>query len=92
MVHGDRVSIGCFAMTDQKIEEIYTLCDAALHNGQKFFRVHAFPFRMTNERMEAARSNEWFEFWQNLKEGHDAFQTSRIPPNVEVENNRYVFD
>ena len=30
MVHGNRVSIGCFAMTDPKIEEIYTLCHAAL--------------------------------------------------------------
>jgi len=41
MVHGNRVSIGCFAMTDPKIEEIYCLADAALRNGQKFFRVLA---------------------------------------------------
>ena len=27
MVHGNRVSIGCFAMTDAKIEEIYALAD-----------------------------------------------------------------
>ena len=47
MVHGNRVSIGCLAMTDEKIEEIYTLCDAAHHGGQPFFRVHIFPFRMT---------------------------------------------
>ncbi|MGI9241899.1 MAG: L,D-transpeptidase family protein, partial [Verrucomicrobiales bacterium] len=37
MVHGNRISTGCFAMTDDKIEEIYTLCDAALEKGQKFF-------------------------------------------------------
>ncbi|SVD61889.1 uncharacterized protein METZ01_LOCUS414743, partial [marine metagenome] len=47
MVHGNCVSIGCYAMTDAGIEEIYSLCDAALTNGQRFFRVHAFPFRMT---------------------------------------------
>ena len=28
MVHGNRVSIGCYAMTDAKIEEIYSLVDA----------------------------------------------------------------
>ncbi|MBC8231649.1 hypothetical protein H8E77_19030 [bacterium] len=38
-------------MTDAKIEEIYALADAALRNGQKFFRVHCFPFRMTEEKM-----------------------------------------
>ena len=39
MVHGSIVSIGCFAMTDPRIEEIYTLADKALRGGQKYFRV-----------------------------------------------------
>ena len=26
MVHGNKMSIGCFAMTDPKIEEIYSSC------------------------------------------------------------------
>ena len=55
MVHGDCVSIGCYAMTDAGIEEIYTIADAALRQGQAFFRVHVFPFRMTTENMEQAR-------------------------------------
>ena len=92
MVHGNRVSIGCFAMTDQMIEEIYTLCHASLAGGQKFFRVHAFPFRMTTKRMEAARSSEWHPFWRNLKQGYDFFDRNRFPPNVRVENKTYVFD
>ena len=92
MVHGNRVSIGCFAMTDKKIEEIYTLCDAALRNGQKFFRVHSFPFRMTNERLTEERGNPWWSFWKNLKEGYDLFEKNKVPPNVRVENKRYVFD
>src|SRR4030042_1777164 len=51
MVHGSCVSIGCFAMTDAGIEEIYALADGALRNGQKSFKVHIFPFRMTDENM-----------------------------------------
>ena len=43
MVHGSCVSIGCFAMTDEFIEEIYTLAHCALKNGQSFFRIHIFP-------------------------------------------------
>lgn len=91
MIHGNRISIGCLAMTDEKIEEIYTLCDAAHAGGQKFFRVHFFPFRMTSERMEQAKDSEWFDFWTNLKEGHDHFERTGIPPEVTVEDGRYRF-
>ena len=91
MVHGNCVSIGCYAMTDRRIEEIYTLADAALANGQKFFRVHCFPFRMTKERMaKAAQSKSpWLPFWENLKEGYDLFERERIPPDASVEGKRY---
>ncbi len=92
MVHGNRWSAGCFAMTDEKIEEIYTLCDAALKNGQPFFRVHCFPFRMTSGRMTAAAGHQWESFWMNLKEGYDAFEQSGIPPNVAVRDNKYRFE
>ncbi len=91
MVHGDCVSIGCYAMTDAGIEEIYTLADAALRNGSPFFRVHVFPFRMTSENLKAHRKSKWIEFWRNLKEGYDWFQEYRRPPNVEVAQGRYVF-
>ena len=91
MIHGNSVSIGCLAMTDGKIEEIYTLCDAAHAGGQEFFRVHIFPFRMTNGMMEANTGSKWKSFWENLKQGYDQFEKSGIPPEVTVENRRYVF-
>ena len=91
MVHGSNVSIGCFAMTDEKVEEIYTLCDAAHQAGQTFFRVHIFPFRMTPEKMAENRNHEWFSFWQNLRVGYEWFEEKRIPPNVTVEDATYVF-
>lgn len=91
MIHGNCVSIGCLAMTDTKIEEIYTLCDAALKNGQPYFRVNLFPFRMTPERLEREQDSEWFDFWTNLKEGYDHFEHSKLPPEADVENGRYRF-
>ncbi|MEM8954699.1 MAG: murein L,D-transpeptidase family protein [Verrucomicrobiota bacterium] len=95
MVHGNCVSIGCFAMTDPLIEEIYTIADAALTNGQPFFRVHCFPFRMTKDRLQKAADSEkekqWLHFWQNLKEGHDFFETHQSPPNTTVQNRTYTF-
>jgi murein L,D-transpeptidase YafK len=91
IVHGNEVSIGCFAMTDPKIEEIYTLCDAALKRGQPFFRVHVFPFKMTPGRLQQAAGQPWEEFWRNLKVGYDWFERDKIPPDVSVASGRYVF-
>lgn len=91
MVHGDRVSIGCFAMTDPVIEEIYLLVAAALENGQRSVPVHSFPFRMTAERMEQVASEPWSAFWQNLRLGHDYFSRYGRPPAVSVRDGRYEF-
>ncbi len=92
MVHGNRVSIGCFAMTDAKIEEIYTLADAALRNGQKFFRAHCFPFRMTKDNMDKYNKSEWAPFWSELQTGYDFFERTKQPPNVLVKNKKYIFE
>ena len=93
MVHGSCVSIGCYAITDSLIEEIYTLADAAFRNGQRFFRVHVFPFRMNDANMTRHNGSEWYSFWENLKEGYDFFENNgHIPPNVEVRDGRYVFN
>jgi len=92
MVHGNCVSIGCYAMTDTRIEEIYSLCDAALMNGQRFFRVHCFPFRMTEANMRKHQKSKWIKEWQNLKVGYGWFEKTKRPPNVEVSGKRYTFD
>lgn len=91
MVHGNDVSIGCLAMTDAKIEEIYTLCAAAHHDGQARFPIHLFPFRMTAERLAKAAGNPNQAFWQNLAEGYDLFEKHQLPPEVTVRDGSYQF-
>lgn len=89
MVHGNCVSIGCYAMTDPAIEEIYRLVEAGLKAGQGAVRVHIFPFRMTDENMAAQAGSRWFAFWQNLKTGYDAFERDRRPPDITVSGKSY---
>jgi murein L,D-transpeptidase YafK len=91
MVHGNCVSIGCYAMTDMRIEKIYSLCDAALQNGQKFFRVHVFPFRMTAANLKRHGNSKWMGEWRNLKTGYDWFEKTKRPPNVTVKGKIYAF-
>jgi len=92
MVHGRCVSIGCYAMTDEVIEEIWTLMSAAYDKGQPFIRVHAFPFPMTDENLAKYRDNTNFAFWENLQSGWEWFETHKQPPNVTVRNKLYQFD
>ena len=91
MIHGSTPSAGCFAMTDCSIEQIYTLVAKALGRGQKFVRVHCFPFALTKENLALHRDSEHYEFWMNLKEGWDWFEEKKRPPNVEVRDGRYRF-
>lgn len=91
MVHGDCLSIGCYAMTDAGIEDIYGLVEAALDNGQLRVAVHIFPFRMDDATLEAHASHPWVDYWRNLKTGHDLFETSGSPPVAAVCGREYIF-
>ena len=90
MVHGNCVSIGCYAMTDPVMGELWTFVTKALIKGQKRFHVHAFPFRMTELNMALHYDDFWYPFWADLKKGYDLFEQTRIPPRVNVCDRRYV--
>lgn len=90
MVHGGCSSIGCYAMTDPVIDEIWRVVTAALKGGQPRFHVHVFPFRMTKENLSLRGHMQWASFWRDLKRGFDAFEESQLPPRISVCQGRYV--
>lgn len=91
MVHGGCGSIGCYAMTNPVIEEIWEIVTRALDGGQKRFQVQVFPFRMTASNLARYGSDRWSPFWTDLKIGYDHFEADRLPPAVGVCNKRYAF-
>lgn len=92
MVHGGCTSVGCYAMRDLAVAEIYKVVEKALFNGQRKVPVHVFPFRMTTANMSKAPAGKWVPFWQNIKTGHDLFEANGVPPKVGVCNKRYAFN
>lgn len=90
MVHGDCQSVGCFAMGDQRIEEIYMLAHAALMKGQERFSVHIFPFAMTEKNMNKFATSPWIKFWKTLEPAFSIFEKSKQIPEVAVANGEYV--
>ena len=92
MVHGACVSIGCYAMGDAAIEQIYTLAAAAHAHGQPAFDVHAFPFRPEAARLARAEGSAWHSFWSGLAAAWTAFANTQRPPRIRVEQGRYVVE
>jgi murein L,D-transpeptidase YafK len=92
MVHGDCSSAGCYAMTDEQIQEIYALARESFFGGQRSFQVQAYPFRMTALNMARHRTNPNYAFWTMLKVGNDHFEVTRQQPKVDVCEKRYVFN
>jgi murein L,D-transpeptidase YafK len=91
MIHGNCASIGCYAMSDEGIADIYALAREAFV-GRPSFQVQAYPFRLTPENLARHRNNPNLAFWMALKIGNDHFETTHLEPRVDVCDRGYVFD
>ncbi|MFO1089337.1 MAG: murein L,D-transpeptidase family protein [Hyphomicrobiales bacterium] len=91
MVHGGCKSVGCYAIRDDNIQELYVLAREAFTAGQHQFPVHAFPFYPSDANMIKYAGNRWYPFWLNLKQGNDLFEQTMRPPVVGVKDGVYVF-
>jgi murein L,D-transpeptidase YafK len=91
MVHGDCSSMGCFAMTDGQIADIYGLTREAFAGGQSSIQLQSFPFRMTAENLAKYRNDPNIGFWKTLKQGHDYFEETRQPVQTAACGGRYAF-
>lgn len=91
MVHGTCSSMGCFAMTDRQVGEIYALAREAFAGGQAAFQFQSYPFRMTAQNMARHRTDPNIAFWRQLKDGSDRFEATGEEPVVGVAGGRYTF-
>lgn len=89
MVHGDCVSVGCYAMTDEAIEEIWTLMQAALEHGEGTVPVHIFPFPMTAANLQRHAGDPNASFWRSLAPAWQAFEDTGRVPQVRVADGSY---
>lgn len=93
-IHGGDQSVGCIALGDAAIEEVYLLAHDTWKEHAAAVRVDIFPARFDD-------SPEWLalqtaepgheEFWKELRPAYDAFETSRETPRFRVDaNGRYI--
>ncbi|CAI0873673.1 peptidoglycan meso-diaminopimelic acid protein amidase [Serratia ficaria] len=90
MIHGECKSIGCYAMTNTYMDEIYRYVEAAFAYGQSRVDISIYPFRMTEQNLKRHGSSSYIAFWRQLKPGYDYFAKNHQPPMVGVANGQYV--
>ena len=82
-IHGACVSIGCLAITDTYINELYVLAALAKSGNPQNIPVHIFPFRMNDQAMQLVdrmqANNQWKLFWENLAIVYQHFELSKNP-------------
>ena len=74
MVHGGCSSVGCYAITDEGVDEVHAVVEAALKNGQEAVDVANFLSRMTAG---------------SQTQGHDLFEADCIPPRLGASRGEY---
>ena len=88
-IHGKDVSIGCLAIGDESIEELFLVASEARQRGQRQISAHFFPARMRGSEWEAyaAAHPDLAGFWAQLQPGFDAFENTRQLPKITVGTN-----
>ncbi len=91
LIHGGCGSIGCFAIQNENVEDVYGAVRAALRGGQVYVPVLALPFRfsaLAPEKEDTLRMNE---FWADLRRADLLFERDKLPPVAWICDGRYLF-
>ncbi|MFO1489739.1 MAG: hypothetical protein U1F77_08045 [Kiritimatiellia bacterium] len=73
MIHGGCASVGCLAVGDEAIEQLYLLVEDSLRAGRPEVPVLVFPFRMTAQAC-SVHAGPAHPTWDGLHEVHDRVQ------------------
>ena len=91
LIHGGCGSIGCFAIQNENVEEVYGAVRAALREGQSYVPVLALPFRYSALAPEREDTLHMSEFWADLRRADLLFERDKLPPAAWICDGRYYF-
>jgi murein L,D-transpeptidase YafK len=86
-IHGDCVSVGCVAIGDKYIEELFSIC----LKTKNTIPVHIYPIRFNNTT--SSKTLLYYNYSydnknldSNLKKGFYFFEECKYPPNIVVDS------
>jgi murein L,D-transpeptidase YafK len=91
-VHGECISSGCLAITNERVKELYVYCVEAYNSGQDEIEFTIFPTKLTDNtysRLMAqySRDKDKTSLWADLKKGYDLFERYNLPPTIKFLKN-----
>jgi murein L,D-transpeptidase YafK len=89
-IHGDCASLGCIAIEDGPIEELYLMVLEARARMKRDVPIHLFPRRLDAAGLAGLEKHpratpERRAFWRSLEPGWRLFEETRRPPRVTVD-------
>ena len=98
-IHGNCVSVGCIALNNASIEELYLIASRVKTSGQDFIPVHVFPVKYNVRKSieylaESTIGNQTIQkFAIRLKEAFDYFEEKKQLPVILVnKSGEYVIN
>jgi murein L,D-transpeptidase YafK len=91
-IHGECLSSGCIAITNERIKELFVYCIEAYNSGQKKIEMTIFPARLNDSTYsgltsEYRKSKDKISLWADLKRSYDLFNQTKVPPTVKFLKN-----
>lgn len=88
-IHGNEVSVGCLAITDLRIPNVYILAVEARDKGQKQIPIHIFPARLTDKNLEEletlyAGNPDFIRLWKSMKPLYTYFEKEQKLPTIKT--------
>ncbi len=81
-LHGNCASIGCIAITDGPVEQVYLMAkDARVRK----LPIHIFPRRLNEGVLKTLEKSPHFEFWRQLEPAYQVFERTHRPPQVKID-------
>jgi len=86
-IHGECVSSGCIAITNDRIKELFVYCIEAYNSGQEEIGLTIFPAQLTDSNYSFLTTNfskfkDDISLWADLKKSYDFFEKHKVPPTV----------
>ena len=92
MMHGNCVSIGCIAMSDERIEELWTMV-RPIYDKKHKVALHIFPSRDIDALVSDDRYVKHRDFWKLLAKSMHGFDSDHKEPKVGFDKDgSYVFE
>ena len=86
-IHGECVSSGCLAITNERIKELFVWSIEAYNSGQEQIYITIYPARLSDATYSGlntrySKYKDDISLWADLKKSYDLFEKNKVPPTV----------